>query len=108
MNKIESRIGARWSTLLLALLLSLSGGVAAQQQLSVEELEKYIAEQKEVLEEVRANRDETKRKADEVREALAEQEARKALVEDELDTLCKEQEALKPGSYDACRIQQGS
>lgn len=109
MNNSESRFGAGWTTVLLLVTLSLSGTATAQQkQLSVEELEKYISEQKEVLEEVRANRDETEKKADEVREALAEQEARKALVEEELDTLCQEQEELKPGSYDECRTQHSS
>lgn len=109
MNIMEGRSGAVASTLLLAMSLCLSGGAMAQQkQLSVEELEKYIAEQKEVLEEVRANRDETAEKAEKVREALAEQEARKALVEEELDTLCKEQEELQPGSYDECRSQHDS
>ncbi len=94
------------STLLLALSIGLSSAAMAQQQeLSVEELEKYIAEQKELLEEVLANRDETADKVEQVREALAEQEARKALVEDELETLCQEQEELKPGSYDECRSQ---
>ena len=94
--------------ILASVLLALSLGVpvwaaAQQKQLSVEELEAYIAEQKTVLEEAQANRDKTQKKVDEVKEALAEQDARKALVEDELETLCKEQEALKPGTYEDCK-----
>ena len=93
---------------LTSVLLALSLGVpvlatAQQKQLSVEELEAYIAEQKTVLKKAQANRDKTKKKADEVKEALAEQDARKARVEDELETLCKEQEELKPGTYEDCK-----
>ncbi len=93
---------------LTSILLALSLGVpvlaaAQQKQLSVEELEAYIAEQKTVLEEAQTNRDKTQKKADEVKEALAEQDARKALVVDELETLCKEQEELKPGTYEDCK-----
>ena len=88
---------------LLALSLSVSVMAAAQQkQMSVEELEAYIAEQKIVLEEAQANRDKTQKKVEQVKEALAEQDARKVLVEEELETLCKEQEELKPGTYKDC------
>lgn len=104
MKILEGRSGSVVSTLLLALSLCLCGAASAQQtQLSVDELEKYIAQQKEALEKVRANRDETAEKAEQVRAELAEQEARKALVEEELDTLCTEQEELKAGSYEECR-----
>lgn len=77
--------------------------VAQQQEMTIEELERYIAEQKAALQQVKENRDITEQKAREVREALAEQEARRALVEQELDALCKEQEELKPGSFEACK-----
>ncbi len=92
------------SSVLLALSLSLPVLAAAQQkQLSVEELEAYIAEQKIVLEEALANRDKTQKKVDKVKESLAEQDARKARVENELEALCKEQEKLKPGTYEDCK-----
>ena len=92
------------SSVLLALSLSVPVLAAAQQkQLSVEKLEAYIAEQKIVLEEAQANRDKTQKKIDKVKEALAEQDARKARVEDELEALCKEQEELKPGTYEDCK-----
>ena len=92
------------SSVLLALFLSVPVLAAAQQkQLSVEELEAYIAEQKIVLEEAQANRDKTQKKVDKVMEALVEQDARKARVEEELEALCKEQEELKPGTYEDCK-----
>lgn len=84
-------------------VLLMPGAVTAQQQMTVEELENYIAEQKAALEAVKSNRDETERKAQEVRETLAEQAERQAMVEEELEALCKEQEELKPGSYEQCR-----
>jgi cell division protein FtsB len=108
MNRFPGRLAAVLPKLVIALCLSVPGLAAAQQKLSVEELESYIAEQKAALEAVRANRDETERKAQEIRDALAEQEARRALVEEELETLCKEQEALKPGSYETCTSQSDS
>ena len=92
------------ASVLLALSLSVPALATAQQkQLSVEELEAYIAEQKIVLQEAQANRDKTQKKVDKVKEALAEQDARKALVEEELESLCKEQEELKPGTYEDCK-----
>lgn len=81
-----------------------SGLVSAQQKsMTIEELEQYIEEQKAALEEVIINRNETEKKALEVREALEEQDARRQLVEEELDMLCTEQEALKPGTYEECK-----
>lgn len=104
MNSFDKRCSRVLTPLLLSITLGLPALAAAQQKsLSIEELEAYIAEQKSVLEEVRANREETARKADEVREALAEQESRLARVEQELDTLCKERDSLQEGSYEECR-----
>ncbi len=109
MKILERRSGSLVSAMLLALSLCLSGAAWAQpEELSVDELEKYIAEQKELLEEVLANRDATAEKAEQVRQALAEQEARKTLVEEELETLCQEQEELQAGSYEECRRQHGN
>lgn len=100
-------------TLVSSLLLGLSLSVpviasAQQQQLSVDELEAYIVEQKSVLEAAQANRDKTKDKVEQVKAALAEQDARKARVEEELETLCKQQEELKPGTYGDCKSQSDS
>lgn len=97
------------AAVLVAALSTLPMAAYAQQkELSVEELEKYIEEQKAALAEVEANRDETEAKAREARDALAEQEARRERVQEELELLCKEQEALKPGSYDECKAQTDS
>lgn len=76
--------------------------VHAQQEGDVEELQKLLDQQKEALAEVEANRTATEAQAQQARDALAEHEKRKAKIEEEFDALCKEQEALKSGSYDDC------
>ncbi|NND89675.1 MAG: hypothetical protein HKN42_02340 [Granulosicoccus sp.] len=104
MKSAADRTGGYVGMLLLILCLGAPCMVLAQQkQLSMEELEQYIAQQKEALEAVRANRDETRQKAEAVSAALAEQEARKAQVEKDLETLCRQQDELRPGTYDECR-----
>jgi len=85
--------------------LSSVAAVAQQKEMSVEELEAYIVEQKEALEDAIANRDETEAKALEVKEALAEQDARREQLEEEVDELCLELDAADPGSYDECKAQ---
>ncbi len=107
---MNSFAGIRNAGVLITALIVMTGtllapvALQAQTQLTVEELEKYIEEQKAALDAVKANRGETEKKAQEVNEALAEQEARQAMVEEELEALCKEQEELKPGSYDTCKL----
>jgi len=91
------------TSLLISVVLLASTAHAQQKSLTIEELEQYIQEQKATLEEVKANRDETEKKAQEVRDALEAQEARRVLLEEELDMLCTEQETLKPGTYDECK-----
>lgn len=76
--------------------------VNAQESASAEELAKLLAEQKQSLAEVEANRDATEAQAQQVRDALDAQEKRMSQLEEEYETLCKEQEVLKPGSYDDC------
>lgn len=101
----------RWisaATLLLAMALCSGTVVAQQKQLSIEELNDYIQEQKAALEEAIANRDETEAKAREVQEALAEQDARREQLENEVDELCLELDVAEPGSYDDCKAQYGS
>ena len=90
-------------SVLVALAMLTPVAIAQQQSMTIEELEQYIEEQKAALEEVKANREETEKKALEVREALEVQEARRTLVEEELEMLCKQQEELKPGSYEDCK-----
>jgi len=104
-------------TLVTALVLALSSvsGVASAQQsedsgsreMTVEELERHIAEQKAALERVRENRDITVEKAAEVREALAEREAKRAEAQAEVESLCREREEIEPGSFDECVEQLG-
>lgn len=85
---------------------SLAGLVSAQQGASAEDLQKLLDQQKESLAEVEANREATEAQAQQVRDALAEQEKRKSKMEAEYEALCKEQEALKPGSYNDCMSDQ--
>ena len=84
------------------LLLMLASVVSAQDGPSVEELEKLIEEQRIALEEAIANREATAAKVAEVEAALDESAERKRLIEEELEGLCEEQEALNAGSFDKC------
>ena len=95
---------AGWMTMLSLVLVFATSvpGLAQQKQLSVEELEQYISEQKAAFDAVRENRDATEKKAQAVRDALAEQSARREKVEAELNALCEEQEKLQSGSYEQC------
>ena len=73
-----------------------------RREMTVEELERFIAEQKAALDEVRRNREITADRAREVRAELDEREARRRETEAELEALCKERESLRPGSYEDC------
>ena len=75
------------------------------QTMTVEELERYIAEQRSRLRQVRENRDITAEKARRVREELARKEAERRAMAAELDTLCRERDALEPGSLEDCLAQ---
>lgn len=91
---------------LLALCLGLmSPGFAqdtAPKALTLEELEAHIAEQKAALEAVVENREKTELQLVEVEEALAEASGREDAFAADIDKLCKEREALEPGSLDDC------
>jgi hypothetical protein len=93
------------TALLVGVTLSSMTAVAQQKQMSVEQLEQYILEQKSALEEAIANREATEAKAREVEEALAEQAARREQLEKEVDELCLEHDAVEAGSYDDCKAQ---
>lgn len=109
MNRMKARIReVLYSVAIVTSLAAPALSSAQQKELSVDELEQYIAEQKQALEEVRANREASEKKASEVQEALDEQEARRQRVEDEMKALCTEQEALKPDSFDECMQQSDS
>lgn|GEM_PF-3198688 len=71
-------------------------------EMTVEELETFIAEQKAALEIVRENRDITAEKAREVKAALEAKEAEREAAEAELEALCEERESLEPGTFDEC------
>ena len=83
-------------------LMSAPAIVSAQQQLSVEELEKKVEEQRIALEEAIANREATAAQAEEIQAALDESEESRLAVEAKIETLCKEQEELNAGSFDEC------
>lgn len=92
-------------TLLVCVTLNVGTAVAQQKEMSVEELDQYIQEQKAALEKAISNRDETAAKTLEVQEALAEQDARREQLENEVDELCLELDAADPGTYDDCKAQ---
>lgn len=88
-------------------MIVLPAMVAAQNdsqsnEMSVEQLEMLVAEQKAELEEVIANRSETQVIADQLREKLAESEDRRESVQQELETLCREREELQADSFEEC------
>ncbi|MFT6301141.1 MAG: putative membrane protein affecting hemolysin expression [Granulosicoccus sp.] len=93
------------ATLFACATFSSGNALAQQKEMNVEELAQYIQEQKAALEEAISNRDETAAKAREVQEALAEQDARREQLENEVDGLCLELDAVDPGSYDDCKAQ---
>lgn len=88
--------------LILALGLLSLGVVTAQQAMTPEELESYIDKQRAALERVKKNRELTEEKARAAREALAEQDARRAELEAQMESLCAEREAVEASTYEAC------
>ena len=95
-------------TLLVCVTLASLGAVAQQTEMSVEQLEAYIQEQKDALEQAIFSRDQTEAKVREVQEAMAEQDARREQLQNEVDELCLEREAIDVGSYDDCKAQFGN
>ena len=87
----------------LGISLACVGAHAQSEDMSIEELEQFVVEQKDLLDEAKLNRDETEAQAAEVREALAEQEARREQLEKEVDELCAELDKAEPGTYDDCK-----
>jgi len=86
----------------LAMLLLAATATQAQQAMTVEELEAYIEEQKAALVEVEANREKTTEEVEKLQADLAVEEEKRGSVEKEIDSLCKEQEEIREGSYDDC------
>jgi len=90
-------------TVLLAGLACTPSILSAQQkEMTLEELEQYISEQKDALDLAKQNRDETKAQVEEAKSALEEQDLRHEELLEEVDSLCREQEDLQPGSFADC------
>ena len=64
------------------------------QSMTLEQLEAYIAEQKQALERAEENRRITREKEERVLEELARREARRQELEQELEALCEERAAV--------------
>ena len=105
LSNLRSALAA---TLFVCVTLSSMGVVAQQTEISVEQLEAYIQEQKDALEQAIFNRDQTEAKVREVQEAIAEQDARREQLQNEVDQLCLERDAVDAGSYDDCKAQFGN
>ncbi|MFK7890808.1 MAG: hypothetical protein AB8B63_08335 [Granulosicoccus sp.] len=105
MKLITIRLGGlvRKAALITAFCASLGAGMAqAQQNLNTEQIERQLQQLLSSLAEAEANRQATGAQAEQIRKVLVEHEKHKANVEAELEALCKEQEELKPGTYDNC------
>jgi len=86
----------------------LSGAAMAQESMSLEELEKLVTEQRIALEAAIANRESTAAQAEQVQNELDKAEERTREVEQELEALCEEQEALQEGTFDDCMASKDS
>lgn len=81
--------------------------IAAQQkEMTMEELEKFIARKKAALEQVVENRELTEEKARKIQEALEKQDEQQRTLEAEFETLCREQEQVKPDTFEQCMAEQ--
>ena len=89
-----------------ALLVSTAG--FAQENMSVEELEEQLEQERVALQEAIANREATAARVEEIKQALAESESQKGEVEEEIAALCEEQESLVPGSLEECLSENAS
>ncbi len=82
-------------------------GSTNSQEMSLEELEAYIAEQKAALETVIENRDLTREKVEAIEDAVAEADVRQSEVRAEIAALCEERESAEPGSLETCLAENG-
>ena len=106
-RKLAARAAIASGFLLAAAALPVIAQDTDSKELSLEELEAYIAEQKEELQSVIENREVTKSKADSIQEALEAAKAREAQVKSELSVLCGQREQLVQGSGVECREENG-
>lgn len=70
----------------------------ASTEMTIEELEQFIQQQQQALDEVKLQRDQHQEKRRQVAEALVEREAELEKIEAELEALCKEQKELDPNA----------
>jgi plasmid maintenance system antidote protein VapI len=91
---------------LLSLSLAVTPVAAQQKEMTVEELEKFIARKKAALEQVVENRELTEEKARKIQEALDKQDEQQKALEAEFETLCREQEQVKPDTFEQCMAEQ--
>lgn len=75
---------------------------AAQSTATLDEMERHLEEQKIALEQAIAERDATGKKAEEVRDALAEAEAAEQELLAQMEALCEEQAELEGVSAQDC------
>ncbi|MFK7861896.1 MAG: hypothetical protein AB8B64_23995 [Granulosicoccus sp.] len=87
---------------ILAGLVLLSGLAVAQENLTAEELEMLVVEQKISLQEAIRNREATAAQAQAVRAELQEVRERSRQVEEEIEVLCRELESLTSESFIKC------
>ena len=83
-------------------MLVVSCAVSAQDGQSAEELEKLLEEQRSALEEAIAQREATAAQVEEIKKELSQSEEVQQRIEEELKTLCEEQESLEAGKFDSC------
>ncbi len=89
-------------TLITVMSVAATSTAYAQENPTVEQLQKQLEEQRIALEEAIANRESTAAKAEEIRQELAESDEQQRAVEEELTELCEEQEELKAGTLAEC------
>ena len=105
MKVVLARLIGRKSGIAAALITAmvmLAGFASAQDGKSVEELEKAIAQQRTALEEAIANREQIAAKVAEIQAELGESDERRTELEEQLKTLCEEQETLNDVSFQSC------
>jgi len=90
---------------LAATLVVCTAGVQAQQNMSVEELEAYIAEKKAELAATLEQRNRTAEMQQAVEQQISQKDKRKSEIEQEMRNLCAERESITPGSLQACLVE---
>ena len=97
-------IAARVALVLaVSMFVGMSGALYAQDTDQAKaELEEKLAEAQRLLDEDKANHEETAEKKRMIDEKLAARQKREDELQEELEALCKEQEELQPGTLASC------